>query len=125
MTCEYATERKTWGRLIGSYQAVAHPLADDRTAIDGARLLVANAAWALDAGDARAAELAAMAFAFASETARDATYHAVHFHGGYGFVLEHDAQLFYRRARGWPRVWGDPTAAYRRVAAARYRTRSA
>ena len=56
-----------------------------------------------------------------AETARDATYHAVHFHGGYGFVLEHDAQLFYRRARGWPRVWGDPTAAYRRVAAARQR----
>jgi alkylation response protein AidB-like acyl-CoA dehydrogenase len=125
LTCAHARERVTWGRPIGSYQGVAHPLADSRTAIDGARLLVAHAAWALDRGHARARELAAMAFAFASETARDVTYQAVHFHGGYGFVLEHDAQLHYRRARGWPRVWGDATAAYRRVAAARYGERAA
>ena len=34
-----------------------------------------------------------MAFAFASETARDATYHSLHTHGGYGFMLEQDIQL--------------------------------
>ena len=61
-----------------------------------------------------------MAFAFASETAERATYHAIHFHGGYGFMLEHDVQLFYRRARGWARVWGGAEAGYRRAAAARY-----
>ena len=41
-----------------------------------------------------------MAFAFASETAERATYHAIHFHGGYGFMVEHDVQLYYRR-RPW------------------------
>jgi alkylation response protein AidB-like acyl-CoA dehydrogenase len=120
MAVRHANERVTWGKLIGTYQAVAHPLADGRTAIDGARLLVAEAAWELDRIGRRGRELAAMAFAFASETARDVTYQAVHVHGGYGFVLEHDVQLHYRRARGWARVWGDATCAHRRVAAARY-----
>ena len=49
-----------------------------------------------------------MAFAFGSETARDATYRSLHIHGGYGFMLEQDVQLYYRRARGWARVWGEP-----------------
>ena len=120
MTCDYANVRRTWGAVIGSYQGVAHPLADSATAIDGARLLVRKAAVALEHDDLRARELAAMAFAFAAETARDATYLAVHLHGGVGFTLEHDAQLYYRRARGWVRVWGEPRTAYRRVADARY-----
>jgi alkylation response protein AidB-like acyl-CoA dehydrogenase len=120
MTCHYALERETWGKPIGSNQAVSHPLADSATAIDGARLLTRKAAWAADVADLRAAELAAMAFAFASETARDATYQAVHFHGGVGFTLEHDAQLYYRRVRGWARAWGAPLDAYRRVSAHRH-----
>jgi alkylation response protein AidB-like acyl-CoA dehydrogenase len=120
MVCAYAAERRAFGGVIGSYQGVAHPLADDATSIDGARLLAQKAAWALDTGHPRGAELAAMAFAFASETAERATYDAIHFLGGYGFMLEHDAQLYYRRARGWARVWGNADAAYRRAAAARY-----
>ena len=120
VTCEYVRERQAWDQPIGSYQGVAHPLANGITAIDGARLLTAQAAWALGRGDARGRELAAMAFAFASETARDVTYDAIHFHGGYGFMLEYDVQLFFRRARGWPRVWGEPKDAYRRAGEARY-----
>jgi alkylation response protein AidB-like acyl-CoA dehydrogenase len=118
--CRYAAERRAFGGVIGGYQGVAHPLADDATNLDGARLLVHKAAWALDAGESRGRELAAMAFAFASETAERSTYHAIHFHGGYGFMLEHDAQLFYRRARTWARVWGDAEDGYRRAAWARY-----
>ena len=118
--CRYAAERRAFGGIIGGYQGVAHPLADDATNLDGARLLVQKAAWAIDVGDARGRELAAMAFAFASETAERSTYDAIHFHGGYGFMLEHDAQLFYRRARTWARVWGDAEDGYRRAAAARY-----
>jgi alkylation response protein AidB-like acyl-CoA dehydrogenase len=120
--CSYAAERRAFGAVIGSYQGVAHPLADDATALDGARLLWRRAAWSLDAGQGRGRELASMAFAFASEAAERATYDAIHFHGGYGFMLEHDVQLFYRRARGWARVWGDAEAGYRRAATARYGT---
>jgi alkylation response protein AidB-like acyl-CoA dehydrogenase len=118
--CTYAVERRAFGSPIGAFQGISHPLADDATALDGARLLAHKAAWALDGGHRRGRELAAMAFAFASTTAEQATYDALHTHGGYGFMLEYDVQLHYRRARGWPRVWGDAEAAYRRAAAARY-----
>jgi alkylation response protein AidB-like acyl-CoA dehydrogenase len=60
-----------------------------------------------------------MAFGFATETARDTTYFALHFHGGYGFMLEYDIQLYFRRARGWPLVLAEPRDAYRRVTDAR------
>ena len=118
--CAYAAERQAFGAPIGTFQGVSHPLADDATHLDGARLLVQKAAWALDGGAARGRELAAMAFAFASRTAEAATYDAIHVHGGYGFMLEYDVQLHYRRARGWARVWGDAEAADARAAEARY-----
>jgi alkylation response protein AidB-like acyl-CoA dehydrogenase len=118
--CRYAAERRAFGGVIGGYQGVAHPLAEDATRLDGARLLAQKAAWALDTRDPRRRELAALAFAFASATADRVTYQAIHFHGGYGFMLEHDVQLFYRRARGWARVWGSADDAYRRAASARY-----
>ena len=120
--CRYAAERRAFGAVIGAYQGVADPLAEDATSLDGARLLVQKAAWVLDTHHPRGRELAALALAFASETAERATYRAIHFHGGYGFMLEHDVQLFYRRAHGWARVWGSADDAYRRAATARYRS---
>ena len=122
LACAYAVERHAFGAPIGTFQGVAHPLADDATHLDGARLLARKAAWALDGDDGRGRELAAMAFAFASRTAEAATYDAIHVHGGYGFMLESDVQLHYRRARGWARVWGDAEAGDRRAAGARYAT---
>ena len=118
--CAYAAERVAFGKPIGAFQGIAHPLADDATALDGARLLVHKAAWELDRGGPRGRELAAMAFAFASTATERATYNALHVHGGYGFMLEYDVQLHYRRVRGWARVWGDAEAATRRAADARY-----
>jgi alkylation response protein AidB-like acyl-CoA dehydrogenase len=49
-----------------------------------------------------------MAFLFSADAARDATSVAVHVHGGYGVMEEYDIQLYYRRARGWPLILGDP-----------------
>ena len=117
---DYVKERKAWGVPIGSFQAISHRLADSAAAIDGARLLAYEAAWARDERTPRAAELAAMAFAFAYETARDITYRSLHFHGGYGFMMEYDIQLYYRRARGWANVYAEPARAYDRVADRRY-----
>ena len=117
---EYVKERKAWGVPIGTFQGISHRLADSASAVDGARLLAYEAAWAVEDQPERAAELAAMSFAFAYETARDATYRSLHFHGGYGFMMEYDIQLYYRRARGWANVHEDPEAAYRRVADRRY-----
>jgi alkylation response protein AidB-like acyl-CoA dehydrogenase len=117
---EYVKERKAWGVPIGTFQAVAHPLADSATAIDGSRVLAYKAAWAAGEQPERAAELAAMAFAYAAESSRDATYRSLHFHGGYGFMMEYDVQLLYRRARAWANVYAEPAAAYRRAADKRY-----
>jgi alkylation response protein AidB-like acyl-CoA dehydrogenase len=117
---EYVKERKAWGVPIGSFQSVAHRLADSATALDGARLLAYEAAWAVTEDPGRAAELAAMAFAFAAETARDASYRSLHYHGGYGFMMEYDVQLYYRRARAVANVYAEPAAVYRRAADKRY-----
>jgi alkylation response protein AidB-like acyl-CoA dehydrogenase len=104
----YARERKAFGTLIGTFQAVAHPLADAVTANDGAQLLVRKAAWALDEGLPSGAQLACMAFVFAAETAATATQHSLHIHGGYGFMAEYDIQLYYRRAKAWTLAFADP-----------------
>ena len=47
----------------------------------------------------RARLLVHMAFLFAAQSAQQTTATAVHVHGGYGFTLEHDVQLFHRRAK--------------------------
>jgi len=117
---EYAKQRHAFGTPIGTFQAVSHPLADSATAVDGARLLGYKAACAITDEPDRAAELAAMAFVFAYETARDATARSLHVHGGYGFGMEGDIQLYYRRARGWAMVYAEPAAVLDRVADARY-----
>ncbi|MGO8873034.1 MAG: acyl-CoA dehydrogenase family protein [Acidimicrobiales bacterium] len=117
---DYAKEREAFGQKIGGFQAVGHRLADCATAAAGAQLLAREAAWSFAEEPARSAELAAMAFAFAAATARDASDYALHFHGGYGFMLEYDIQLYFRRARAWANVVMSPAAACRRVADRRY-----
>jgi len=97
----YAKERIQFGVPIGSFQAIAHPLADCATRCDGAELLCWEAAWARTAEPARFEALAAMALVWAGQTAQRAASASLHTHGGYGFSLEYDIQLFYRRAFAW------------------------
>jgi alkylation response protein AidB-like acyl-CoA dehydrogenase len=105
---EYARQREAFGIRIGTYQAVAHPLADSLVAKDGAQLLTWKACWALDEGLPAAPALAAMAYAFAAEVAYAATQHSLHIHGGYGFTAECDIELYYRRAKAWVTAFADP-----------------
>jgi alkylation response protein AidB-like acyl-CoA dehydrogenase len=118
---EYVKERKAFGVPIGSFQAVSHGLADAATATEGASLLAREAAWSADpdAEPERTPELAALAFGFASDAAREASYRSEHYHGGYGFMLEYDIQLYFRRARAWPAQFGPADAAFARGAAFR------
>ncbi|MFC5754927.1 acyl-CoA dehydrogenase family protein [Actinomadura rugatobispora] len=108
----YVLERRAFGVLIGGFQTIQHRLADSTTALEGARLLAYKAAWALDEGLPKAAELAAMSLLFASETAFKTASDSLHFHGGYGYTLEYDVQLYFRRAKAWPLLAGDPRAVY-------------
>ena len=116
----YVLQRRAFGVLIGSFQTVQHRLADNATAVDGARLLAYKAAWALDAGLPSAGSLAEMAFLFAAETAFTTASESLHFHGGYGYTLEYDIQLYFRRAKAWPMLAGDRRAGYASLARSLY-----
>jgi alkylation response protein AidB-like acyl-CoA dehydrogenase len=109
---EYVKERKAFGVPIGSFQAVSHGLADAATALDGGTLLAREAAWSAEIEPERTLELGPLAFGFCAETAREASYRSLHYHGGYGFMLEYDIQLYFRRARAWPAQFGEPDTAF-------------
>lgn len=111
---EYAKERHAFGVPIGSFQAVSHGLADAATAMEGGTLLAREAAWAADEDTGRAARLANFAGGFCTEAAREASYRSLHYHGGYGFMLEFDIQLFFRRAKAWPAVFAEPSQMFAR-----------
>ncbi|HXC38333.1 MAG TPA: acyl-CoA dehydrogenase family protein [Burkholderiales bacterium] len=122
---EYAKNRKAFGAPIGSYQGVAHPLADSATDLDGAQLLARSAAAAADEEDqgggpkgnaGRFSVLASMALAFCAERAQRAAHVGLHVHGGYGFTLEYDIQMYVRRAKAWPLALDDPRKEYQRIA---------
>jgi len=102
----YVKERRQFGRPIGSFQALAHGLVEVVTAVDGARLLAYEAAWAAGEAAGGAERLASMAFAFAADTAMKASARSLHCHGGYGFTEAYDIQLYYRRARSWSLLGG-------------------
>lgn len=118
----YVKDRHAFGVPLGWFQSVAHRLADVATAADGAELLVWEAAWARASTDRRADVLAAMALVFAAETAFDICRASLQFHGGYGYTLEYDIQLYFRRAKAWPLAIGSPAVLLDRLGSALYQT---
>ncbi|MBM7422958.1 acyl-CoA dehydrogenase family protein [Spongiibacter marinus] len=112
---EYANYRKAFGRPIGGFQSIAHYLADIVVAIDGARTLVHQAAWMKDRGRPFS-KLAMMAKLQACETFRRAAALAIQIHGGIGYTLEADPQLFFRRAKQLQLLNGEPAELERRIA---------
>jgi alkylation response protein AidB-like acyl-CoA dehydrogenase len=113
---EYVLQREAFGVLVGSFQTVQHRLADDATNLEGSRLLAYKGAWAQDVDHPRAFELATMAFLFCAETAFTTASDSLHFHGGYGYSLEYDIQLYFRRAKAWALAAGDLRAGYAALA---------
>ncbi len=113
---EYVKSREVFGAPIATFQTIAHRLADDATAVDGSRLLTYKAGWSVDEGRTEGEILASMAWLFATETALDVTRDALHYHGGYGFTTEYDIQLYFRKAKAYSLLWGDPRVEYRGLA---------
>jgi alkylation response protein AidB-like acyl-CoA dehydrogenase len=99
LTVAYAQERQTFGRSIGSYQAVKHACVDTYVEQELLRSLVWLAAWTADADPTSLALHAAAARALASSALERATDSLIQIHGGIGFTWEHDAHLLWRRAR--------------------------
>jgi alkylation response protein AidB-like acyl-CoA dehydrogenase len=95
---EHAKTRLQFGKSIGTYQAVSHPLAQTYTDVELARSLVYWAAWCVAEGDERSPLAAASAKAFATEAAVVACERSIQVHGGIGFTWEHPLHHFYKRA---------------------------
>ncbi len=95
---EHAKTRMQFGKPIGTYQAVSHPLAQSYTDVELARSLVYWAAWCVAEEDERAPLAAAAAKAFATEAAVAACERSIQVHGGIGFTWEHPLHRFYKRA---------------------------
>jgi alkylation response protein AidB-like acyl-CoA dehydrogenase len=116
MAVQYAKERFTFGRAIGSYQAIKHGLTEILRRQENARSLLYFAGWAFDDRPEQ--------FALAASAARSAAGAALDFaarqniitHGGIGATWEHDAPLFFRRAQLSRRLLGGAGDATDRVA---------
>ena len=116
ITVQYSKEREQFDKPIGAFQALAHYMADAKVEIDGAQVLVWEAAWAHSEGKS-IERLAAMAKLFCCNVFRDATAKCVQIHGGYGFTMEYDIQLFFRRAKQQQMNWLDSRALEELIAA--------
>ena len=115
ITVEYAKTRRQFNKALAEFQAISHYLADARTALDGARMLVCETAWAHDTGRPTD-RLAPMAKLFACRTYRDVTAMAQQVFGGIGFTVEYDIQLYFRRAKQLQLSWWDQAACEDRIA---------
>lgn len=110
MAAAYSCERHQFGRPIGSYQGIAHPLADALTELEGAQLLIWRAIWAIAEGRHDAAATVSMAYWWGTQATTRAVTRALRTFGGYGVSLEYDIQLYYRRGKAWGLLAGDPQA---------------
>ena len=106
MTAEYAQDRKQFDKPLAAFQAISHYLADASTNIDGGEVLVYEAAWARSEGK-DVSRLGPMSKLFACTTYKDVTKMSLQVYGGYGFTIEYDIQLFFRRAKQMQLAWWD------------------
>jgi alkylation response protein AidB-like acyl-CoA dehydrogenase len=112
----YAKERHTFGRAIGSYQAVKHSLTEVLRQVENGRSLLYYAGWARRGAPAEF-PLAASAARSVAGRALDLTARTmISVHGGTGATWEHDAPLFFRRAQLSRRLLGGTSGATDRVA---------
>ncbi|WP_374657006.1 acyl-CoA dehydrogenase family protein [Phenylobacterium sp.] len=111
MAKEYALERYAFGRVIASYQAIKHKLADMYVKNELSRSNAYYGAWALNTDAPELPVAASAARIAASEAFWFASKENIQTHGGIGFTWEMDCHLYYRRSRqlslvaGAPRVW--------------------
>jgi alkylation response protein AidB-like acyl-CoA dehydrogenase len=107
-TVEYAQQRVQFGRVIGSFQAYKHSLADMMVMIEAARSAALYAAAAIDEDAGELEEACHVARIWASDCYRHCSGEAIQLHGGIGFTWEHHAHLYFKRARATSSWLGTP-----------------
>jgi len=116
MAVAYAKVRHQFGRAIGSFQAVKHMCANMLLEVESARSAAYYAAWAAADGAADLPLVASLAKAHCSEAYFHVAASNIQVHGGIGFTWDHDAHLYYRRAKSAEVMLGMP-ASHREVVA--------
>ncbi len=109
MSVDYAKLRMQFGRPIGSFQAIKHKCADVLLELELAKSAAYYAAGAVDENDAELPALASLAKSYASEALMQAALETIQIHGGIGFTWEHDAHLYFKRAKSSEVFLGDPS----------------
>jgi alkylation response protein AidB-like acyl-CoA dehydrogenase len=102
LACEYAAQRRQFGRTIGSFQAIRHLLADLHVKVESSWSSILYAAASLDEDQPDGLRTASVAKAFAARATHDVAHGALQVFGGIAFTAEHPAHRYLRRivARG-------------------------
>ena len=95
---DYSLDREAFGQKIGSFQSIAHYLADGLVHVESNKLMTYQAAWASDEG-VNISKFSAMAKLQACRSFREVSATTIQIYGGMGFTVEADPQLFFRRAK--------------------------
>lgn len=106
MSVQYAKDRVQFDRQIGSFQAVGHKCANIAMDVEGIKILTYQAGLALTQGQTAEFEIA-IAKAFVSEAAERVCHEGLWVHGGIGISLDHDMQLYHRKAKVMTMAFGD------------------
>ena len=124
MSVDYAKVRHQFGRPIGSFQAIKHKCADMLVDVEAARSAgyyagcIAAQSKAGIGEDDELTLAASTAKAFCSEAFFRCAAETIQVHGGIGFTWEHDAHLYFKRAKITESLFGDPSA-HREIVAAK------
>jgi acyl-CoA dehydrogenase len=116
MTVDYARTRIQFGRPIGSFQAVKQKAADMLIRVESARSAAHAAAQSVSTGEPDPAVATTVAAAYCAEAATSVTADTIQLHGGIGFTWEHDAHLYFKRARSNEELLGRPSLHVERLA---------
>ena len=99
LACDYAKVRSQYGHLIGSYQAVSHPLAEGLALIEGSVSILRYAAWSVDEAEPdEAIRVARLAKVYCARAARTVCETSIQVHGGIGNTWDCLAHVYLRRA---------------------------
>ena len=109
MSVEYAKVRVQFGRPIGSFQAIKHKCADMLLEVESGKSAAYYAAWAASEDSDELPVAASLAKAYCSDAYFHAAAENIQIHGGIGFTWEHDAHLYFKRAKSSEILLGDAT----------------
>ena len=109
MSVEYAKVRIQFGRPIGSFQAIKHKCADMLLEVESSKSAAYYAGWAAAEDNDELPVVASLAKSYCSEAYFHAAAENIQIHGGIGFTWEHDAHLYFKRAKSSEIFLGDAT----------------